>query len=114
MCHTSQDMVLEQPATTLSSGDDCVIRWSDGCHYEAEVLRSVSDYVTVKRIEKELTKELDAGKENEGTNEPPAKRARQSKGQGYTSDSAPLHCSLQLHWSLPPLYQQLQCSSPLY
>ena len=87
VCAIPAKMVLEPPAT-LSSGDDCVIRWSDGCCPEAEVLRTVSDYATAKRIEKELIKELDAGEESEGTDEPPAKKA---KGTDKPPDHG--HCS---------------------
>ena len=49
----SAKMIMEPPAGTLSVGDACIVRWSDGCRYESQVLRIAPDYATAKRYEAE-------------------------------------------------------------
>ena len=44
-------MIVEPPAGTLTVGSTCIVRWSDGCRYETEVLKIFADYAPAKRYE---------------------------------------------------------------
>ena len=45
--------IVEPPPGTLTVSDTCIVRWSDGCRYETEVLKIAKDYATAKRYEAE-------------------------------------------------------------
>ena len=75
--YTPAKNVLEPPSGSLSEGDACVIRWSDGCRYEATVLREAVDYATAKRLEKEELQKLESSKPKS----PPAKKRRKTRDE---------------------------------
>ena len=85
VCAIPTKMVIEPPAGTLSIGDGCIVRWSDGCRYETTVLKWTKDYATAKRYEREA---LEEDEQTESTSSelksPPQKKVKNSQKKEST------------------------------
>ena len=44
--------IVEPAAGALTTGDSCVVHWTDGCRYEIKVIEIAQDYTTAKRYER--------------------------------------------------------------